>query len=84
MAEPGPVEVRRLADGSVLVGTTQALVIDVAWARTPLDQVRVLEAAGWADAGSLSTPLVVDAALIERLQARTGHAFVWLHLTGAS
>ena len=83
MAEPGPVEVRRLADGSVLVGTTQALVIDAAWTPTPLAQVLVLEAAGWAEAGSLTTPLVVDAALIERLQARTGHAFVWLQLTGS-
>jgi len=83
MEQPGSVEIRRLADGSVLVGTTSALTIDDAWGLGPLDQVQLLEADGWADAGTLDAPLVIDAALLDRLRARTGHDFLWLHLSAA-
>ena len=47
-----------------------------------LDQVRVLEAAGWADAGVAGD---ASASSTRRSSSdsrqRTGHAFVWLHLT---
>jgi hypothetical protein len=80
MERPGPVEVRRLADGSVLVGTTAGLSFDAGWAPSKLPSVQVLEAAGWVDAGPLAMHRVVDADLVRRLQDRTGHEFVWLRL----
>ncbi|MEZ4595401.1 MAG: hypothetical protein R3C32_00440 [Chloroflexota bacterium] len=82
-AAPGPVEVRRLPDGRALVGTTCAIELDPAWSGRTLGQVSVLEHDGWAPVGVLARPDVVDAPLVERLQARTGHRFLWLLLAPA-
>jgi hypothetical protein len=78
--EPGPVEVRRLPDGRVLVGATSAIELDPAWSGVGLVRASVLEHDGWTPVGGLARPNVVDADLVERLQARTGHRFVWLLL----
>jgi hypothetical protein len=78
-AEPGPVEVRRLPDGRVLVGTTSAIELAPTWAGAPR-VVRVMEHDGWASGGVLDQPGVVDLATIERLRSRTGHRFLWLLL----
>ena len=78
--EPGPVEVRRLADGHVLVGTTRAIELDARWAGGAPSGLRVLEHEGWTEAGGLERPGVLDAPTIARLQDRTGHRFLWLLL----
>jgi hypothetical protein len=83
MAEAAPVEVRRLPDGRVHVGTTSAIELDHAWAGPGLDRIALLEHDGWHPVGRLDGPGVVDTARIERLQARTGHRFVWLLLDRA-
>jgi hypothetical protein len=82
-AGSGPVEVRRLTDGRVLVGTTTAIEVDVRWAQRAPRGMWVLEHDGWSAAGMLDVPGVVDTALIGRLQARTGHRFLWLLLGDA-
>jgi hypothetical protein len=74
------VEVRRLPDGRVLVGATSAIELDPAWSGVGLVRASVLEHDGWTPVGGLARPNVVDADLVERLQARTGHRFVWLLL----
>ena len=80
MERPGPVEVRRLVDGSVLVGTTDGLSIDAGVGAPELPSVQVFEAAGWADAGPLATHRVVDDGPRPTTPGRTGHEFVWLRL----
>jgi len=82
-AAPGPVEVRRLPDGRVLVSTTTAIEVDPAWSRVQLRHVSILEHDGWTAVGELARPNVVDADLVERLQARTGHRSLWLLLAPA-
>lgn len=76
---PGPLEVRRLPDGGVLVSTQEALVLDPAWAG-PQRTIAVHEDGHWVDVGPLETPGEVDPDLLVRLQARTGHRLVWLWL----
>jgi hypothetical protein len=78
--EPGPVEVRRLTDGRVLVGTTTAIELDARWAGGAPSGLRVLEHEGWTEAGGLERQGVLDAPTIARLQDRTGHRFLWLLL----
>jgi hypothetical protein len=80
MDQPGPVEVRRLGDGSLLVGTSTGLTLGAGWAPAGLGGVQVLEADGWADAGALATERAIDPALVRHLSGRTGHEFVWLRL----
>lgn len=80
MAAPGPVEVRRLPDGRVLVGVMDAIELDPAWSGDGLTHVSLLEHDGWTSADTLGRAGVVDAALVERLQGRTGHRFLWLLL----
>jgi hypothetical protein len=82
VAEPAPIEVRRLGDGRVLVSTTAAIEIDAAWAGSRPRGVSVLEHDDWHRVGELDRPGVVDADLVERLQAHTGHRSLWLLLDG--
>jgi hypothetical protein len=79
-AEPGPVEVRRLADGRLLVGTTTAIELDARWAGSAPRGLSLLEHDGWATLQPAERPGVVDARTVEALQARTGHRFLWLLL----
>jgi hypothetical protein len=84
LAAPGPVEVRRLPDGDILVGTTEAIELDAAWAGDgDLRRLSVLEHDGWAPVGELERAGVVDVGLVAGLRARTGHAFLWLLLRRA-
>jgi hypothetical protein len=77
------VEVRRLSTGGILVGTTEAIELDAAWAGDGLRRLSVLEHDGWAPAGDMERAGVVDAGLMARLRERTGHAFLWLVLDRA-
>jgi hypothetical protein len=79
-AEPGPVEVRRLADGRVLVGTTSSIELDARWSGGAPAGLSLLEHDGWSAVGALDRAGAVDAMTVERLQARTGHRFLWLLL----
>jgi hypothetical protein len=77
---PGPVEVRRLADGGVLVGTTAGVSVDPVWAAASMGRVSAFGADGWGDATPLESPGVVPARLVRALQRATGHTFVQLRL----
>jgi hypothetical protein len=77
---PGPVEVRRLAGGGVLVGTTEAIELDPAWVGDGLSVLSVLEHDGWRRVGELVRPGAVDAQTIEGPRERTGHRFLWLRV----
>lgn len=79
-AGPGPVEVRRLAHGRVLVGTTTAIELDARWAGSAPRGLWLLEHDGWTTMEPLERPGVVDAGTVNSLQARTGHRFLWLLL----
>ena len=80
MHRPGPVEIRRLPDASVLIGTTEGLVLDASWAPVDLDRLHVLDADRWVDAGQLRSPLVLGPDEVDRLQQRSGHAWIWVRM----
>jgi hypothetical protein len=83
LGSPGPVEVRRLDGGGVLLSVTGAITLDPAWAGDGLTRLSLLEHSGWRPAGSLDHAGVVEAAILERLRAQTGHRSLWLRLDRA-
>ena len=57
-----------------------AIELDAGWAGDTSRDLSVLEHDGWSPVAPLDRPGVVDAATVGRLQARTGHRFLWLLL----
>lgn len=77
---PGPISVRRHADGSVQVMTTTGFTLDRSWTAGPLRTLTAEGRPGSCTEETLALSGVVGSGIVRRLQRATGHTLVEIGL----